>query len=175
MKLQKGFTFIELIIYISISTIVISAMIPFAWNIILTGAKSGAQQEVFSHARYMSERIKYEIRNALGITSVSSTQIVLCETSGACATNPTTITYVPRVGAIPGKITLQRNGAASADNLNTIDLDVTSATFTNYTSADNKTKHIWFTFTVDDTGVSSRQEYKVTPVSIESSAEVRSN
>src|SRR3989344_7372816 len=69
---EKGFTLIELILYMALVSIVLTAIVPFAWNIIGGGVKSSAQQEVFSQARFVSERIKYEIRNASGITSVRS-------------------------------------------------------------------------------------------------------
>src|SRR6266571_3526280 len=82
-SLERGFTLIELIIYIAIVAIILTSLIPFAWNVIEGGAKSATEQEVFANARYVSERIKYEIRNASGINSVSATSISLSETSGA--------------------------------------------------------------------------------------------
>jgi prepilin-type N-terminal cleavage/methylation domain-containing protein len=166
-NLQKGFTFIELIIYVAIVSVMISSLIGFAWNIILGGAKSATQQEVSANARYISERIKYEIRNSFGINSLSSTQIVLCETSGSCATNPTTISFTSP------NIAIQKNGAAAV-NLNSSDISVTSLAFTNNTSSDNKTENISFTFSVTSAYTGNRQEYQYT-VNLRSSAEVRSN
>ena len=166
-KSGTGFTFIELILYISILTIILSALVPFAWNAIETGVKSAVQQEVNSNARYVSEKIKYEIRNSLGINSVSTATIVLCETSGACATNPTTITYAPP------NISIQDKGA-TAVNLNSANTSINSLTFTNYTSGDNKTKHIQFTINIAAKFGAVRQEYQDSVVA-SSSAEVRSN
>jgi len=71
-KTKIGFTFVELLLYISVVSIMISSLVLFALTIINNGAKSSTHQEVFSQARYISERFKYEIRNATGINSVSS-------------------------------------------------------------------------------------------------------
>ena len=62
LKSGAGFTFIELILYVAIVTIILSALVPFAWSAIETGVKSAVKQEVNANARYLSERIKYEIR-----------------------------------------------------------------------------------------------------------------
>src|SRR5476651_1037842 len=121
---QDGFTFIELLLYIGIVTIMLTSLIPFAWSVIEIGSASSTEQEISSNARYISERIKYEIRNSLGINSLSSTQIVLCETNGACATTPTTITY-----SSPN-VTIQNKGAAAV-SLNSIDASISSLSFTN--------------------------------------------
>lgn len=163
--MKKAFTFIELILYIGIVTIVISALVPFAWNIIGTGAKSATSQEVFSAARYISERIKYEIRNASGINSVAPTSISLA--SSDSAKNPTIIDLSS------GKVRV-KYGVSTAININSINTNVSSLAFTNYTSGDSKTKNIQFAFTVDGNFPSSRTEYKET-TSITGAAEVRSN
>ena len=163
--MKSGFTFIEVILYVSIISIVLTALVPAAWNIIGGSVKSSSQQEVFSQARYVSERIKYEIRNASGITTVGATSISLTNFS------PDTTTVIDLSG---GKIRINKNGAGAV-NLNSNDTNVTSLTFTNYTSGDNKTKHIQFVFTIDDNFASSRQEYNVPAQTVEGSAELRSN
>lgn len=166
-KRERGFTFIELILYISIVTIMLSAIIPFAWNVIEGGIKSSAEQEVFSQARYVSERIKYEIRNATSINSPSA------GASGSVLNlNSPTATIIDLNS---GKVRISQNGGSTYTNLNSTDTTASSLTFTSYTSSDNKTKHIQFSFTMDDTGTSTRKEYQVPAVTIESSAEVRSN
>lgn len=163
---KNGFTLIELILYVSIITIVMSGLIPFAWNVIEGSVKSSIEQDVSSQARYVSERIKYEIRNAADINSVSATSISLKET--VPANDPTIIDLSG------GKIRVKQ-GAGAAVNLNSNDTNVTALSFANYSSADLKTKHIQFTFTLDDSYTGSRQEYNAPPITIESSGEIRSN
>lgn len=166
MKTERGFTFIELILYISIVTIMLTALIPFAWDVIGVGVKSSTEQEVFSQARYVSERIKYEIRNANSINSVNSPINTIDLNT---PTNATTV-----IDLSNGKIRI-KYAAGTATPLNSEDTTASLLTFTDYTSADNKTKHVQFSFTMDDAGTSTRQEYQVPAVNIESSAEVRSN
>src|SRR4051812_5118004 len=55
---QAGFTLIELILYIVLLTMMLTTLIPFAWNVIEGGVKVSVEQEVYSQARYVSERIK---------------------------------------------------------------------------------------------------------------------
>lgn len=165
MKKKQGFTLIELILYIAIITIVMSALIPFAWSIIEGGVKSGIEQEVSSQARYVSERIKYEIRNANSINSISTLSIDL-----NTKTNATTV-----IDLAGGKVRIKYGAGGTPVNLNSNDTNITSLTFTDYRSADTKTKHIQFSFIVDDNYVGTRQEYNAPPITIDSSAELRSN
>lgn len=160
MKRQQGFTLIELILYIAIVTIVVSAMIPFAWNVIGGGVKSTTEQEVFSNARLVSERIKYEIRNASAINSVAASSISLG--------SPATV-----IDLSGDKIRIAPNGGAAV-NLNSNDTTATALTFTNYTSGDNKTKNIQFSFTLQSNFGQTRQEYQQT-ATVQGDAEVRSN
>ncbi len=162
---QKGFTLIELILYIALVTIILSALVPFAWNTVETGVKSAVQQEVNSNVRYMSERIKYEIRNATGINSVAATSISLA--TSVSGTNPTVIDLSG------GNIRIKQ-GSGSTVNLNSANTVINSLTFTNYTSGDGKTKHIQFIITVAASFAAARQEYQDSVV-VESSGEVRSN
>lgn len=162
---KGGFTFIELLLYMAIVTIVLSSLVPFAWNIIGAAAKSNTEEEVFSQSRYISERIKYEIRNASGINSVSATSISLA--NSVAAQNPTVID-------LSGGNVRIKQGAGATTNLNSPDVAISSLTFTNNTSGDNKTKNITFVFTLNANYGTAGQEY-IETTSIRSSAEVRSN
>ncbi len=159
----KGFTFIELILYISIVTIMLTAIVPFGWNIIINSKKNTVEQEVFSQARYISERLKYEIRNANDINNVASDSVSL----------NTSLDPVTVIDLSNGKIRI-KYGAQEAINLNSDDTNVSGLIFTDYTSSDSKTKHVEFNFTVTSNYISQRQEYKET-TTIKSSAELRSN
>lgn len=164
---MKGFSYIELILYIALIVLMMTALIPFAWNVIGTGAKSTTEQEVFSNARYINNRLQSEIRNATNISTMSATQITL--TTSTPSTNPTVI------GLSNGNLTLTQGGGSTV-NLNSQNASVSALTFTNYTSADNRSKHIQFIFTVNAnyTGAGPRQEFNES-TTIESSAELRSN
>lgn len=168
---ERGFTFIELILYVAIVSVILTALIPFVWNIVEGGSKSSVQQEVSGNARYIGERIKYEIRNSYGINfpaaGASGTQLVLCENISNCSSNPTTITF------LGSNITIQDKGAGTVQ-LNSNDVVISGLTFTNNTSADNKTKNASFSFTVSQANASARQDFKWS-IGVQGSGEVRSN
>ncbi len=165
MKKKAGFTFIELILYISIVTIMLSALVPFAWNIIGAASKSNTEQEVFSQARFISERIKYEIRNSTGINSVTATSISLV--TAVPTTNPTVIDFAG------GNIRIKQ-GAGAVVVLNSPDVAISGLTFINNTSGDLKTKNISYVFTLSANYGTTRQEF-VETTTIRSSAEIRTN
>lgn len=164
MKNKRGFTLIELILYIAIISIVMGALIPFAWQVIRGSVKSATEQEISSQARFVSERIKYEIRNANSINSTSASSIDL-----NTDTNATTV-----IDLSGGKVRI-KYGAGATVNLNSDDTNITTLTFTDYRSADGKAQNIQFSFTIDENFISGRQEYQAAAQTIEGSAEVRSN
>lgn len=168
---RTGFTFIELILYISILTIILSAFVPFAWNAIQTGVKSAVQQEIDGNARYISERIKYEIRNASDINTASS---VFGSSPGTLSLAETVSAINPTVIALSaGNITIKQ-GLADVVNLNSVNTVVSSLIFTDYSSADNKTKNIQYSMTISAKFGGTSQEYQGSIV-VQGSAEVRSN
>lgn len=163
-KLGAGFTLVELILYVAVVAVIVSALVPLAWNTIGNSAKSSVQQEVAANARHISEIIKYEIRRASGLSAVTPTTLTLNNFS------PDTTTTFQLNGT---NLQINRNGAGYV-NLNSPDTQVTGLAFTNYTSGDNKTKNIQFSFTVSTNTTSTRQEYQQS-VTIEGDGEVRSN
>lgn len=165
-----GFTFIEAILYVAIVSIMLTALIPFVWNIVEGGSKSSVQQEVSSNARFLSERIKYEVRNSFGVNSpapgASANSLTLCEVAG-CASNTTVI-------AVSGtNITINDKGTGVVQ-LNSNDVKITGLSFTNNTSADNKTKNVSFSFVVSQANTSTRQDFK-SSMTVQGGAEVRTN
>jgi len=163
---NNGFTLIEVILYVAIVTIVITALVQFAIVIVNNNTKSATQQEVYNNARFISEKIKYEIRNASGINSLSTSQIILATTD--VNTNPTTVSLSGN------NIFIKRAGFAPI-NLNSTYTTISNLSFINYSSSDLKTKNIQYTFTISAAfGNQARQEYQES-LSIQSSAELRSN
>lgn len=166
---NAGYTYIELILYIAIVSIMLNTLIPFAWNVIYGGVKSSVQQEVFSQARFVSEKIKYEIRNAKTIDIAQSTFDV--HPGRITLINQANQTVVIDVAAGKARIKID---AAAPVALNSRNTSITNLTFRNYTSIDDKTKHIGFTLALQSEYALQRQEYQA-DISVESSAEVRSH
>ncbi|MDE2026298.1 MAG: type II secretion system protein [Patescibacteria group bacterium] len=164
-RLQSGFTYVEAILYVAIISIILTALIPFTWNIVEGGTKSATQQEVSSQARVISERIIYEIRNAVDITSVTVPTLTLCENSANCslAANQTVVTFT-------GSTITINQANAGAVTLNSTNVKVTGS-FTNNSSG-SSTKNVTFTLTVTENTGSTRSEYTGSET-ISSSAEVR--
>lgn len=77
MRKSKGFTLIELIIYVALVSIFISGAILFAWDIIYGRVKSGVHQEVSQNLGLVSRRLAFELRRAEGINSMGGSSISL--------------------------------------------------------------------------------------------------
>lgn len=172
-----GFTYVELILYTAIVSLVMVSLILFAWNVIGGGVKSSTEEEVYSQARYLSERVKYEIRNA------SDVNFALSNFGTNLATNSVAQLYLVATGSANPVVFNVANGylrvsvgASSPVALNSNDTKITNLTFTNYTSADSKTKNIQFTLSISSNfpNAGLRQEY-YDSATLESDAELRSN
>ena len=174
-NMKKSFTLIEVLLYIAIVTGVMSALIIFAWNAIILGAKNNTQQELYAQARIVSERILYEIRDANDINTGSSNfDVNLASNASYQLSLVSDSPNNPTIFSVAAGIVMIKQGAAAITPLHSTTISVSSLVFTNYSSADGKTKHIGYTLQFTKTGSSAQQQYKGT-VTLESSAEVRSN
>lgn len=164
----QGFTLVELILYIAISSIFMLASVSFAWDVIYGRVKSYTQQEVNQNMRFTTKRITYEIRNAAGINSVTANSISLSNTDSA--RNPTVISVSS------GRV---RIGYGSTGNCPTTSpcfltsngVSVTNLSFTNL-SQGTTTENIQFTISMQSTG--DRSEFQESQTYV-GSAELRSN
>lgn len=87
----KGFTLIEIILYVALISIFITGVVIFAWDVINARQKSRAEQEVIYAARLASRRINFEIRNASAVNSVTTTSISLANSNASLS--PTVIDF----------------------------------------------------------------------------------
>ncbi|TSC85709.1 MAG: Uncharacterized protein G01um101416_823 [Microgenomates group bacterium Gr01-1014_16] len=153
--MKKGFTFIELLLYLAIVGTIFSSLVPFAWEVIEGGARSAVDQEVDSSARFIMEKIKSKVRNAKSISIASLISMTITEQDLSTTT----------IDLLGGNIRL------NAVNINSADTMVTDLVFTDFTSA--VTKQVQIRFTIISSTGQGRQEYLQT-VTLESSAEIRS-
>jgi len=144
----------------------LSSIIPFAWDVIGGSAKSATQQEVNTQARYISERIKYEIRNATGVNYILGGSFLSLATSNP-ATNPTLIMRSNGLISI-------KQGTGDIISLQSSNTEASNLSFTNYSSSDQKTKNVQFTFTINAKFNSQNQKYNAS-VTVEGDAEIRNN
>lgn len=164
-KLETGFTLIELILYVALVSMIFATLVPFAWNVINGGVKVGVEQEVYSQARYLSERIKKEIRDASVVTACDLTTLTLANLDGA--KNPTTFTFASN------QITItQGTVIPSPVRLHSIDTKINSANFCR-SYIGTGTDNVQITFTVVSNYTSAvRQEYNES-LDVQLSAETR--
>ena len=169
-KITKGFTLIELILYVALLSIFIGGAVLFAWDVIYGRVKSNVQQEVSHNLRYAGKRILYEIRNASAINSVSSSNI--CLASSNSARNPTRI-YVSssRLQIAWGGGSSDCTSMTNDEPISSNEVTVSSLTFTDLSSSTDS-YNINFAITVDSTA--DREEWQRSQ-SYSSSAELRSN
>lgn len=88
-NIKKGFTFLEMILYVAIVSFFVGGVVIYAWNIILGDVKSSVIREVDDNLRIVSSKLSYEIRNAQSVTLNSGSSITL--TLDDASRNPTLI------------------------------------------------------------------------------------
>jgi competence protein ComGC len=76
-KKKKGFTLIEFLIYMGIVTFFMTMIVLSAINMLYAKAKIIAMGEVNHNARFIMERITYNIRSAESISSASEDTLIL--------------------------------------------------------------------------------------------------
>ncbi len=140
-KIEYGFTFIEIILYVGIVAVFLTGAVSFGWNVITVSRKSMVEQEVVANSRAAVRRIGVEIRNAQSVTTVSGSSITLAYADSA--RNPTVISKT-------GKQIFIGWGAAgscptsSPCALTSSNVDVQNLNFTDYSNAGNTTDNVRF-------------------------------
>lgn len=175
-KRERGFTFIEVVLYIALVLIILGAIVPFAWNAVNLGVKSGTEQELYSTARFVSERLKHEIRNANGVGSGSDFGTDFAsDNSAVLRLSQSGTSEDVAVSVSEGRIRVSRGGSAN-EFLQPADTRVESLVFSDLSSGDGATKNISFSLTVASNypNAGSRQEYQGS-VTIKSGAEMRND
>jgi len=170
-----GFTFIELILYLGIVTIVLMAIVPFGITVIASGAKSSTQQEVYDQSRLVSEKLLQQIRGSNGINTGSSNfDVNIASSAGQLSLSQADSTANPTIIDVSGgKIRIKR-GTGVATTLNSTNTTVSSLVFTNYSSSDGKSKNVGFVMTIIANYNSAGQQYQES-VTVRSDGELRSN
>lgn len=95
---HKGFTLVELIVYLGLVTVILVSVTTFAWNVVNGKMKSQSVQEVGQNGRFSLERITQDVHGARGLNVAQST-----------------------FGVNPSRLSLQMRGGAA--NPTVFDLD----------------------------------------------------
>lgn len=124
---QRGFTLIELIVYIALVAIFVTGATYFTWDVIYGREKAHQMQVVDQSARIVMEKIAYEIRRAEDIQSVSPAILVLDNGSGASTT----------ISLDAGTNVIQiESGGLGPYSLTSNQVRVTDLTFTDFSSSE---------------------------------------
>ena len=150
---------IEIIIYIALLGIFLSAATVSLWDIILGNVKSSVQQEVQESLRYSSYRILYEVRSALGVNASS--------TFGAnLAQNPAnTLSLAASAPDNPVEIRVQngilqiKRGALDWGNVTGSAVEITNLTFTEIDDPDGE-HSVSFVLTIRYVNPSGRSQWE---------------
>ncbi len=165
-KNTRGFTLVEMILYIAIVSIFLTGLVYFTWDIVYGRVRSFTHQEVNQNMRLVTRRVVYEIRNAKSINSISGNSISL--EMADPERNPTVISLSGGRVRI-GYGTSGQCPAANACDLTSNKVNVTDLIFTDLSSGNSK--NVKFRISIE--GVGERKEYQVSET-YETSAEIRS-
>lgn len=125
---KKGFTLIELILYIAIASMIMVGITTFSINIIFTSEKSEIRQEVQQNAIFAMQKMMQEIRESndlnIGTSTFGSSPGVLSLSRNNGAEDPTVL------NVSNGSLQISR-GATGPFDLISNNIEVTNLIFTN--------------------------------------------
>jgi len=154
--MKKSMTLVETIVYVTILSFVATAFVTMSINLMSLKGKTVSQQEMSSSLRLISQKINYEIRNAVSISSTTASSMTL--TMADSLRNPTLFDLDSgniRMGFGSG-------GSCPASSpciLNSKLVNMSAFSVTNLSSGDTKTQNIRYTITGNYINNSNRAEF----------------
>jgi prepilin-type N-terminal cleavage/methylation domain-containing protein len=150
---QQGFTLVEILLYISITAILLLAVSAFLTVLLQTRVESEVRTEVDQQAQHLLQTMGLAIRNAEGISSPTPGV-----TGGSLTLDAYDAAADPTVFDLSsGKVRITE-GAGSPVDLTSTRVSITSLTFENVTRTDTPGS-IRITFTISYNSGSNRQEF----------------
>jgi type II secretory pathway pseudopilin PulG len=157
-KKKKGFTLVEVLLYVSLVAIFLTGMVYFAWDSILGNIKAGVHQEVQENIRFATSRLQTEIRNAPNINlAISGFGINLANNPGSVLALAGSGPYYPLTLRVEGGVLEIKRGAGAWTPLTGSSVEVTSLTFTDLT--DSNSENVRFTITIEHRNPSGKEEW----------------
>jgi type II secretory pathway pseudopilin PulG len=154
---QKGFTLVELILYVSICSILLLTISSFLTFLLGARVRSQSITEVNQQGFQVLSLITQTIRNgrSIQVPSMGMASSTLSVTTGDALLNPTIFNI--------SSTTLQiKEGSKNAIALTNSRVRVSGLTFENISSGSSTEKIIRISFTVDSVNQSGRSEYSFT-------------
>jgi prepilin-type N-terminal cleavage/methylation domain-containing protein len=147
--MKKGFTLIEIMVYVAIIGLVVFAFINFSLAVASAGNKAYVEQEVQANARLALDILRQRIMSAKDIELYPNSIFdldpgTLSLTMADGAVNPTIFSLTGDDGTLQIK-----EGASSAVPITTSKVKITNLVFTNLTPPNNKRKNVKIDLTVE--------------------------
>ena len=155
---KVGFSLIELLLYMGLIAIFLTAATTSLWDIILGNVKSGVHQEVQENLRYATHRIQFEIRNADSVNPGSGFDINLATSPSEKISLSVPDPDNPTEFRVSGGVLHIKRGDGSWTALTSSALEVTNLTFTDLSDA--ASKYLEFTVTVKYRNPSGRSQWE---------------
>lgn len=157
LKANKGFTLVEMLIYMAIIGLVVVGFVNFSLSISSSRDKTYVVQEVQANSRLAFNLISQKIKLSTGVNTTTSTFLtdpgVLSLVMASSTINPTIINLDQDDGIL--QIT---EGVADPIAITSNEVKVTNLVFTNLTSDDNR-ENIKINFTIEYQGDSAEYNY----------------
>lgn len=167
---KLAFTLIELLLYMALVGIFLTAATTSMWDIILGNTKSSVEQEVQESLRYASHRLSFEIRNANSIGASSDFGVNLATTSGAVLSLNSSAPNNPTEFQVDSGLLQIKQGSGDWTTITSSALEVTNLVFTNLT--DDSSENVQFTVTVNYLNPGDRSELEKS-ATFESASQLR--
>lgn len=169
-RAPSAFTLIELLIYMALVALFLTAAVTSMWDIILGHTKSSVQQEVQESLRYASHRLSFEIRNANSIGASSDFGVNLATTPGTVLSLNSPAPANPTEFRVNNGLLQIKQGSGGWTTISSSAVAVTNLVFTDLTDA--ASENIKFTVTVKYLNPSGRSEWEKS-ASFEGAANLR--
>jgi type II secretory pathway pseudopilin PulG len=168
---RKAFTLIELLLYLGLVSVFMTAVVYFTWDVVLGNVKARVHQEVQENIRFAAHKAQLAVRNANSINAGESDfGVNLAANPGTTLSLLGTGSYYPVQLRVEGSVLQIRHGGGSWISLTSSLVEVIDTTFTNLSDA--VSENIRFTLTIRHRNPSGKSEWDK-EATVETSAQLR--
>jgi type II secretory pathway pseudopilin PulG len=168
-KVRSAFTLIELLLYLGLVSIFLTALVYFSWDVILGNVKARVHQEVQENIRFAAHKIQSASRNADGIGD-SAFGVNLAANPGAAVSLAGDGPSYPLQVRVEGGVLQIKHGGGIWLSLTSSLVEVTELSFTNLSDTDSE--NVRFTLTIRHRNPSGKSEWDK-EATFETSAQLR--
>ncbi|MEI6532822.1 MAG: hypothetical protein WCO06_03215 [Candidatus Roizmanbacteria bacterium] len=170
--MKKGFTLMEVLIYITLLIVISDVLLRLTWNVIEGYSKRGVISETYYIGRIISERLKDDLRNATNIDTVNSNfGVNLATTTGSKITLISDSAQTPIIFSVSnGQLVVSYAGVATT--FSSLDYKISSLVFTNLSTTNGYSRNIKYVMILNSNATNKGKIYD-SNITIQSSIELR--